>query len=306
MQIGNIRITRDRSPKVTKEELESVDEEYEKGLRSGKRLILGTLPARSGTMLLCDIFNEHQNATGVTERYFEAEAFYRYITYNKLPIDTAGIIRLIKYGIIQDWEKKGNLSLVFSPFFSHGIRELYDVLRPECIIFAINDPKFTVQSIYNKGFFKHHYIRERTDYALGFQPSFPESWSYLFGRLVPNGEFYNTWKGLTRIGKVSWWGDRVIVDIHNQTKVLPREKVFIFNLGEADKDYYKYYTKMAERFGLTPILSERKISALRGKRFKQGHNVIHEWSSKEQKEFEEYTREWYQVYHELTKEPEFK
>ncbi|MDP2629534.1 MAG: hypothetical protein Q8P45_02415, partial [Candidatus Harrisonbacteria bacterium] len=278
MKIGNILISRPRDG-VSPEDLKKVNEEYEKGLRAGKKLILCTLAARAGTRLLGDIVNEHENATGVTERYFEAECFYRYVKYNNLPIDSSGVIALIKYGIVQDW-KRADISMVVSPFFSHGIAELNEELKPERIIFALNDPKFTTQSIYNKGFFEHHYIRENPELALGFQPSFPQQWSwlYLFGRLVPNGPFYREWEKLTRIGKIAWWGSMVNRAIWDQLQALPKEKVFIFHLKEAIENYYKYYSNFAREFGLKPVLSHKAVLALEKKSIKPWHNKEREWS----------------------------
>jgi hypothetical protein len=300
MRLRNFLIYRPKKG-LTEAELLSVDAEYEKGLASGKKLVLCTLCARSGTRWLGDVFNEHKNATGVTERYFEAESLYRYIKYNKLPIDTSGITKLIKYGIVQDW-KKGNVSIVISPFFSHGILELNEVLRPEKIIFGINDPKFTTQSIYNKGFFEQKYVREHTDLALGFQPGFDQEWCwlYLFARLVPNGESYSEWEKLTRIGKIAWWGSMVNRDIWKQMEALPKEKTFVFILKHADQNY-EYYKNIAREFGLAPLLSEKKFLAVKGKTVTVKHNKSHEWSSQEQKEFEQYSKEWQVLYEQLSK-----
>lgn len=296
-KFGNIIIARDHTRKITEEDYHTIDEEYEAGLRAGKQLILGTLPARSGTMWLCDIFGDHDNATGITERDFEAESFYRYIKYNNLSIDTAGIITMIKHGIIEDW-KKGDVALVFSPFFSHGLKELYDILRPTRIIIGINDPQFTVQSMYNKGFFKHYYVRDNADKALGFQPAFQQSWSYLFGRLVPNGDFYQTWQDLTRIGKIAWWGNMVTMEIDRQLKHIPDDKVFLFHLKDADQNY-EYYKKMASDFGLAPLLSEKHFLSIKWRRVKKAHNETHEWSDQERHEFQLYTKEWHELYHKL-------
>lgn len=298
-KIGPFLISRDHRPHIPREMFSQIDDEYDRLQKEGRRLVLGTLPARSGTMLLCNIFDEHENATGITERYFEAEAFFRYVNFNQLPIDTSGVITLIKYGIIQDWKKKGDLSLVYSPFFSHGMTELIQTLKPNEVMFAIHDPRFTVQSIYNKGFFKHYYIHKNRDLALGFQPAFPESWSYLFGRLVPTKAMCPEWESLTQIGKISWWGNRMITDIYEQLKDLPSEKLFIFSLKEADRDYYAYYTKIAERYQLKPILSEEKITAMRKKMFLKKHNVVHEWGEQEEREFEKYTKEWQVLYEKL-------
>lgn len=298
MKIGKLWIGFDRAEEVDVEAYKTIDADYEAELHSGKRLILGTLAARSGTRTLCNIFEAHKNATGITERNAGAESFYRYITYNKLPIDTAGIITLIKKGVLDDWNR-GDVALVFSPYFSHGIKELYNSLRPEKVMLAINDPEFTVQSMYNKELFLHQYFRDRVDYALGFQPELMDRWSHFFGRIVPNGEFYNTWLKLTRLGKLAWWGNRITVDIYKQLQALPEEKVFIFHPTEADQDYYGYYKKLVATFGLTPLLKEKELVSLRAKTFKKAHNVKHEWDAQEREEFEYYTKEWHDIYQKL-------
>lgn len=299
MKIGRLEISWNRRPwpRLGAKELADIDERYEKALASGKRLVLGTLCARSGTMWLCDIFDEHKNATGITERNFEAEAYYRFIAYNKLPIDTAGIIALIKHGILEDW-KRGDIALVFSPYFSHSMLELHQALSPAKIIFAVSDPEFTVQSIYNKGFFSQHYLRDRDDLALGFQPSFSGSWSQYFGRIVPNGTAYRDWENLTRIGKISWWGNRINIDIWQQLSQLPRENVHIFNLQEADQNY-DWYLRLAKEFGLAPVLTREQFIPIKGRRVRAEHNAHHDWSPEECAEFERLTKDWKELYEKL-------
>lgn len=299
MNLGRLTISWNHRPvpRLGAAELVDIGERYAKGLATGKQLVLGTLCARSGTMWLCDIFNEHANATGITERNVEEEAYYRFITYNKLPIDTAGNIALIKHGILEDWER-GDIALVFSPYFSHGMLELDHALSPSRIIFAVGDPEFTVQSIYNKGFFSQYYLRDRDDLTLGFQPAFSGSWSQYFGRIVPNGEEYRDWKKLTRIGQISWWGNRINVDIWRQLSQLPREKISIFNLQEADQNY-DWYLRTAKEFGLTSILSRKVFLSIKGRRVRPEHNVHHEWSVAERNEFEQQTKEWKKLHEKL-------
>lgn len=299
MNIGKLIISWDRGG-VSEEELRGVHDAYEQSLRNGKRLVLCVLAARSGTRWLSDIFEAHKNATGITERYFEAESMYRFISYNDLPIDTAGIITLIKYGILQDW-KRGDISFVTSPFFSHGIEQLNRELRPERIVFGCGEPRFSTQSIYNKGFFSHYYIHNDPSLALGFQPSFPQRWYwlYLFARLVPKGkEAYRQWEQLTRIGKIAWWGTMVNRDIWKQLQQLPKEKIYLFNLKDADQNY-EYYLKLAEEFGLAPVLSKRTFLAIKKQTVLPSHNISHTWSEQEQREFEDYSRDWYALYYEL-------
>lgn len=304
MKIGRLEISWNRrpSPRLGTTELADINERYKKALTSGKRLVLGTLCARSGTMWLCDIFDEHANATGITERNVDEEAYYRFITYNRLLVDTAGSIALIKHGILEDW-KKGDIALVFSPYFSHGMLELYRALSPERIIFAMSDPEFTVQSIYNKGFFSQQYLRNRDDLALGFQPSFTGSWSQYFGRIVPNGSEYRGWEKLTRIGKIAWWGNRINMDIWRQLSQLPREKIHFFNLQEADQNY-DWYLHIAREFGLAPVLSREHFLSIKGRRVRIEHNARHEWSPLEHEEFERETKEWAELYQKLSADHE--
>ncbi len=208
--------------------------------------------------------------------------------------------------MVQDW-KRGDIALVTSPFFSHGIRQLYEALQPIRIIFAIGEPRFTVQSMYNKGFYEQHYLRDRTDLALGFQPAFPQRWYwlYLFARLVPNGEYYKEWETLTRIGKISWFGSMVHRDIWQQLQSIPQEKIFIFNLQEVLTDYYGYYKNFANEFGLAPLLSEKSVQQIRQKGIKSWHNKENSWSDQEQQEFEELTKEWTALYKRLSSIPAF-
>ena len=139
-----------------------LEDKYEKLLQQGKRLFLCITIGRSGTRWLTDIISEHKNAVGSTERLGLIETFYRYVKWNKLQIDVQGIINLIKDSIVQDWINN-DISMVNSPFFSHDLLYLYDVFKPEYIIWGVNDPKFTIISLYNKGWYKEENNAPRTN-----------------------------------------------------------------------------------------------------------------------------------------------
>lgn len=299
MRIGKRLIVHlDHEPKLDAETLSSIDEEYAQLQKQGRRLVLGTLVSRAGTKWLCDIFDAHKNATGRPEPSFEAASFYRYIKYNKLPIDTSGILAIIKYWIVEDWKKKGDLALVFSPHFSHGLLELYAELKPDKIIFALNDPKFTVQSMYNKRQFTQYYFREDNEKALGYQPALAGSWSFMWGRLVPNGPFYDTWKDMTRIGKLAWFGNMVNRDIYSQLEMLPQHAWEVFHLKAADQNY-EWYLELAERYSLFPLLSKTAFLKLKKLKNKPSENTPHVWSEREVEEYTAHTKEWTAIYNKL-------
>lgn len=300
MKIGpyNIKVIKENNRHLSEIDIGKVDSIYEDYKKEGRVLVLGTLSGRSGTRWLCDIFQHHKNAAGATEKFVIPESFWRYVKYNKLPIDTSGIVKLIKMGIVSDW-RKYDISLTFSPYFSHGINELVDKLAPEKIIFAINDPRSTVQSMYNKGLFSERYIRSSNSLALGFQPELKSEWSHFFGRIVPNGTFYETWKDLTRIGKISWWANRITTDIAEQLTQVNQNKIWIFDLSEADQNY-SYYKKIAREFDLKPLLNESKFLSLKGRTVRVEDNVPHVWDEREEREFVVYTKEWHDIYHRYT------
>ena len=294
MRIGRFEIARVRAPEQKTPGFTTTEEHFREFQSQGKRLILGTLAARSGTRWLCDIVNNHDRAYAVTERDTTVEAFWRYVKYNELPIDTDGIVKLLKQRIAGDWLEH-DTTFVFSPYFSHGFQELCRALSPDKIVFAIARPEFVVQSIHNKGVFEGDYSHRNTDLALGYQPEFADQWSHFFGRIVPRGEFYQTWEGLTRIGKIAWWVNRVNMDIYTQLQEIPKEQVILFDLTQADQNY-EYYLNLARVLNLSPLLAEERFLSLKKLTVKESDNVKHTWSEAERTEFDYHIEEWQRVY----------
>ncbi len=263
--------------------------------QKNKRFFLGVTIGRSGTRWHSEIFSGHNNAIGACERYRDAEVFYRYVKWNKLNIDIQGVINITKDSIVQDW-KSYDISFVTSPFLSHDILYLYEVLKPEYIIWGVNDPKFTVSSFYNKGWYKEDVVRADDDLINGFQPTL--TLFHNFSRLVPRGKEFEEWKQLTRIGKISWLYGKVNMEIYNDIIKIPKDHVFIFKLEEADQNY-EYYLQYAEKFGLNSLLNKKQFLSIKKRTVRRSHNIQFEWSKKEKLEFEKYTNEFYQIYKSL-------
>lgn len=272
-----------------------LEREYDKYLLQGKKLFLCVTVGRSGTRWLSDIFSKHKNAIGSCERYSIIESFYRYIKWNKLPIDIQGIIDITKDSIVQDW-KDHDISMVTSPYFSHDILYLYETLKPEYIIWGVNSPKFTVTSFYNKGWYKEEYIRKFDNLIYGIQPSL--SLNQSFGRIIPREKACPEWKKLTQIGKISWFYNTIGLEIYNDLKKIPNESIFIFKLEEADQNY-EYYLRYAHKFGLKEILPKDEFLSVKKLSVKDSDNIKCEWSEKEKDEFKKNVNEFYQIYKNL-------
>jgi len=298
LKLGPFHISWVTRPEREALNLERVNDQFREFQATGKKLLLGTLCARSGTRWLCDIVKSHDRAYAVTERDATPESFWRYIKYNELPIESDGIVRLLKKRIVDDWQAN-DLTLIFSPYFSHGLRELVQELSPTHVIFGVAEPEFVVQSIYNKGIFSTPYPERPDDVAIGFQPEFLGRWSHFYGRIVPRGPFYNDWLELTQVGKIAWWVNRINMDIYEQLESLSPDQVILFDLPKADQNY-EYYTSLAAKLGLRPILSRERFLALKKETAKSSDNVKHTWTAEERTEFEQQIAEWQRVYARLS------
>lgn len=267
---------------------------YPKVNRSKKKLVLAVQTGRSGMKWLCSIFAAHDNAYGRGERNRDAEAYYRYISWNRLPIDTAGILAVCQREILGDW-KSVDLSLLSSPYFAYNFLYLYEGLSADRVIWAINDPVFTLTSIYNKGWYCEDYKKSDNRLALGFQPQLEGRWSHYFGRLVPHGDFFDEWKALTRVGKIAWYLNETTKEIHASMKRIPQDKIWVYRLEEADQNY-DYYLRLADDFGLRPIISRDKFLSLKMKTAWRSENIQKEFNRREKKEFETYAADYIEIY----------
>jgi hypothetical protein len=265
--------------------------------RNVKRLILAFHAGRSGMKWMCRIFAAHDNAYGFGERNRLAESFYRYVAWNRLPIDTSGNVEIMKREAVRDWQRV-DISVLDSPYFAHDIPRLYAELNPDWLIWGINDPVFTVTSFLNKGWYSEDYTRQDRDLVNGFFPAMEGEWSHLFGRIVPVGEFYDTWLRLTQVGKIAWFVNEINAGIEKGLRSLPPEKLWVFRLEAADQNY-QFYLGMAEKFGLRPLLPEAKFLALKQRATKPGENVKRQWTARETDEFRKYAADYIRMYEEL-------
>lgn len=292
------RIRNKKEYKFLYKNSKEINEAFESIDRKNKKLVLGVTSGRSGMKWVYEIFRHHKNADGGGERNVEAEAFWRYIHFNKLPIDLSGIVEVTKREILLDWIES-DISITVSPYFSHNFLKLVDELKVDYIIWGITDPRFTVTSFYNKGWYKEDISYNDFTKVVGYQ--FNESWSHFLGRVVPAGEEFQKWTTLTRIGKISWFVNMIHLEIYRQIMQLPKEMIYVFKLADADQNY-EYYKKMANFFGLKPLMSEKDFLSLKKLAAKSSENRIKRWTEQEEKDFSEETKELRKIYeNELSK-----
>ena len=116
---------------------------------------------------------------------------------------------------------------VVSPYLSHDIPFLFEELKPHSIIWAINDPKYTVTSFYNKGWYIEDLCSTNADKIFSINPRL--SLNQSLGRLIPQEDEFLHWKSLTRVGQIAWFYNKINTEIDNELQGLPPEKVKITN-----------------------------------------------------------------------------
>ncbi len=288
------RINNSHSYEILYKTISEINNKYDSIDRSIKKLVLGVTSGRSGMKWVYEIFRHHDNADGGGERNKILESFYRYVKFNKLPIDMSGVITSTKREILLDWIKS-DISITVSPYFAHDFLNLIKKLEVDKVIWGINDPKFTITSFYNKGFYLENLSTDNHNHVFGFQTEFGSRCSHFFGRLIPSGDFYNEWKQLTRIGKISWFVNMLHVEIFHQVKKLSKKDVWVFKLEDADQNY-EYYEKLANFFKLKPKLSKDKFLSLKYLAAKDSENTPKKWTKKETNEYLKYTKELRNIY----------
>ncbi len=266
----------------------STEGEYD-NLKRIKRLILCVTVGRSGSRWLADIFGKHNKVVSSVERLSDMEAFYRYVKWYKLNVDLTGVISALQDSIVQDW-KSHDTSVIVSPYLSHDLKYLCDELGPDSIIWCVNDPKFTITSFYNKGWYKE-YDRISPEFKIpGLHPG--KSINHAIGRVIPNESQYKEWLSMTRVGKISWFYNAVNMEISESLKNIPIESKYTFKLEESDQ-YYDFYISLAKTFSLTPILSESEFLKIKKTSVRKKDNTIKLFTASELAEIDRVTDTFY-------------
>jgi len=278
-------------------------------LKKTKKLIIGVTVGRSGMKWVLNILEAHKNVYGAGggERNSTCESFYRYAIHNKFNVDQSALLNSIICETINDW-KNHEVSFQLSPYFSHSINLIDQILKPDGYIWGVNNFKFTVQSFYNKNWYSPDYNISRSKKIPGFSLTDLEKPSHYFGRIVPSNKFYNKWKNLTRIGKIAWYVNYTNKIIYNSLKKINKKKKFLFILDKGDQNY-NFYLRLAEWANLKNKLSKNNFLKIKFKKpsrigvkphvspsYNAYENKIKKYNKKEIKEMSPFLKEYNKIY----------
>ena len=239
---------------------------------------------RSGQNWFSKIFNSHSNWVGTCERFAEYEAFYRYVCYYNLPVYKEGFINLIELSSKRDMAKYKN-SFISSPYFSFGVEELTNKLKPNYIFFNIRNPIQSVESLYKKGWYSNfENIKKIKSPLIDISDSQYRS----FSRVVPNNEFLEEWLTLSRIGKITWFWSTANKAIYDNFNNIKNVKKFFVKLEDINQNY-NFYEKLSKNFMFENTMSKNQFYNVINKSSNNDTNVKYvykDWNDLEKKEFE--------------------
>ena len=261
------------------------------------KLFLSFGSGRCGMNWFSKLFNSHKNWIGSAERFADYEAFYRFITYYKLPISKVGFFDLLKLSYKRDMALFQN-SFISSPYWSVGVNEVTNKLKPDCIFFNIRNPINTIESFYGKGWYLHS--NENKDIN---SPNIEisESLYRSFSRIIPNDDYHNEWKSLTRIGKIAWYWCTINKFIYSDFKNINNIKKYNIKLEDVDQNY-EFYEKISEKFDLKTKMKKNKFLDVINKAPNKSGNLKYfykDWNQNEKNEFEKIIDNFFPHYEEI-------
>jgi len=263
--------------------------------------VLGFGAGRSGQNWLSKIFNTHPNWVGTNERFYDYEAFYRYITYHQLPIDRTPILKLLELSVKHDQYKYGN-SFITSPYFSFGMEELFSSLHPTDIFLNIRKPVSSIESFYAKGFYatqEYFLSLEKNQPSIDIQTGVYRGMS----RIIPSDDFKQEWLSLTRIGKITWFWAVSNQQLYSSFKNLPTHKKYLLKLEEIHN--YDFYQFLDSKFDFENKLIKKefyKVIEKTPNKIKYKNYKYKNWTQQEKKEYEYIVETFFPDYTKISQE----
>lgn len=250
---------------------------------NNNKLFLSFGAGRSGQNWFSKIFNSHSNWVGSTERFNDYESFYRYITYYNLPIYKNNFFKLLELSSNRDMSLYGN-SFVASPYLSFGVNEVVNYLKPNVIFFNIRNSIKTIESLHKKGWYLNF------EKFLEIKPPMIDITTNqyrTFSRIIPNDEYLDNWKNLSRIGKITWYWCIVNKSIFDNFNEIKHVKKYYIKLEDINQNY-EFYEHLSKKFNLIEKLNKNNFLNIINKAPNRGSDEKYHyknWNEIEKKEY---------------------
>ena len=274
-----------------------LSESFRQKKTEDKHVLIATQVGRGGGKWLCDILNSHSSISAYGERNRLIESQFRFYTSYNSPMNYLPFIDLLKSEVLTDWEYR-KYSYISSPYFSHGLNQVYNSLQPKKVIILLNSAFKLAVSLYNKGWYLEDVQLAHIEEDNFIPAQFANEESHYYGRYLNIDIDRSVFNGLTRLGKIGAYMSSTLDAIFNSLKDIPKEKIHLFQLSEHDQNY-EAYIKMMKKLELSPELSQRKFLSLKKRTSGSFENKIPCFSEKEVSEFKIHTELYEKRYEQL-------
>lgn len=237
---------------------------------------------RCGTTFLAEVAGREPDVAASHERLRLGATFHMFCKWHRLPIDPEGFLRDREEAVRRDLADH-RFSFESSALVSHSVEELFGRFRARFLL-LVRSPAETVASFAVRGWFLKPPARK--DYHL--PPSYREGEEprHFLGRIIPHGAEFETWLGLSQIGKLAWFWQARNRAILEQFSRLPETHGRVARLEELDLAGYR---RVAGFFGWDSRVEAETFAELARARPNAGPNPprrFPDWTSRESVEFE--------------------
>lgn len=251
--------------------------------------VVGT--GRSGTHFLARLFRLSPAIASFHETTLDnaADSFSTYVKWYDLNIDL-GSLYDHRHRLIAACAENGWLYLESNAYASFFITAFYNRHRAK-FIHLHREPRQVVNSYFRKGWYQNDIVRNDLSRIAGYQYGMLKVNHAL--RVVPQEpETFARWQNLTRIGKISWlwneWNKRIL----QQLAEIPPEQFMSVELDTLD---YQKYVQIHQFIHDSSPITENTFAEIQFFSTRRGHSTQQKsassWSSQEEKEFLEESRE---------------
>lgn len=236
---------------------------------------------RNGTHFLAEVLGQESDVATSHERNPLNETFHRYCQWYNLPVDHEGYLHTKEQEIRQDLVRH-KFSFEASAHLSLSICQLYERFGAKFLLLT-RSPERVVNSYLVKGWYTEPFVQKNPDLALGYQQH--ELFHRFLGRIAPQGEKFEQWNKMTRIGKLAWYWSALNKAILEQFADVPATH---WRVDKLETFNYERYLSIANFLGVEAKLARNKYDAIVKRRPASFIDVptIADWSQQEIAEFE--------------------